>query len=277
MMQAGKTIRASMVAAALICGAGFATWSPATHAAAAMCPPSEGEFDFDNVDISGDGMVLLPETVKIKAVASTSKTDANGKLVVDKRVTLLVQDPTKPDQQVMAMRLTPMAAEEVKEWLSSAIDSQEKLLKDSKVTEKPGIECTLDAKRCREMTVGGTDGKAATKKAVLPAMWVTVTSQGGTRHGWSTMTDTPVQTLKTSCTGGESGTVASKPAAAPVDPRIAITTYDRTAGGRPLTVKMDTPTAKALLADLGCAIDERNGKAQPVIEQQKDENAKTAS
>lgn len=249
MVRARMIVRASVAVAALVIGA--------TGGVAAACPPSEGDYDFTNFDVSGDGSVMLPETVQIKAVASTSKTDGDGKIVVDKRVALVVQDPTHNNQQVMAMHMTPLGASEVKEWLESAITAQESWLKESKQAEKPGIECTLDAKRCREMTKAGAE-----KKANVPSMWVTVTSRGGERHGWSLMAaaDEPAVTV-TSC-GVTKGETAK---AAPADPRIAITTYDRSAGGRPMTIRMDTPTAKTLLAELGRAIDEREGKVQPVV------------
>ncbi|MCC6321497.1 MAG: hypothetical protein IT438_08710 [Phycisphaerales bacterium] len=284
------SIRASMVAAALAFGAGLAACPAVTSAAPAMCPPSEGDFDFQDVDISGDGMVMLPETVRITAVASTSRTDADGKIVVDKRVTLVVRDPARPERPVMAMRLTPTAAEEVREWLASAVTAQEKFIAESKATEKPGIECTLDAKRCREMTVGqGSTAKPAAPvkssngveklcvtepkaRATIPAMWVTVTSQGGARHGWSTMTE-PAP-APGGCRSGLKE--AANVAAAPADNRISLTTYERSDGGRPLTVRMDCPTAKKLLADLGNAIDERNGKA-PVAPAPAESTTKTGS
>lgn len=241
----------TFVRAALVC----ASLAAVGGAPAMACPPSEGDFDFEYYDISGDGMVQLPEGVKVTAVARTSTTDGEGKVVVDKRIALVVQDPSHENARVLTMRLTPRGAEEVKDWLADAVEAQAAWLKEHTATEKPGVECSLDAKRCREM--GAAKGG---KKATLPAMWVTVNSAAA-RHGWSMLG------AETACKGN-----------AAADPRIAITTYDRSEGSRPLTLRLDSTSAKALLADLSRAIDENAGKkVAPAQEVEKPDAGVSAS
>ncbi|GEM_PF-1768211 len=262
MRHAANFFRASVLFAGL-----FAATIAASSAPAAACPPSEGEFDFEFYDISGDGMVQLPAGVKVTAVAKTSTTDKEGKIVVDKRVALVVEDPTNKNARVLTMHLPPMAAMEIKEWLASAVESQEAWLKESKAIERPGIECVLDSKRCREL---GKD-----KKATVPAMYVSVASKQG-RHGWSMLSE-PASRTPGTCSEKTGRSSPAPAVAVQEDHRISITTYDRSDRGRPLTMKMDAPTAKNLLADLSRAIDERDGKILPAVEVEKSNDAKSAS
>lgn len=228
-------------------------------APAGACPPSEGELDLEQVDLSGDGMVALPEGTHWQVLPKTSTTNAAGKIVVDDRVALVLA--AKPgekaaagekDRSVLTMKMNLTAAGEVREWLASAVESQERYLKEQKKTERIGMSCTLNAKQCRDA--------AKDKKIEMPSMYVAITSRDGAeRHGWMAWRgEEQAQKPASGCQG-------EAKAAAPADDRITLTAYQlRTGASDPLTVKMDLPTAKVLLADLGRAIDERNGKVVPV-------------
>jgi hypothetical protein len=260
--------------------------TPATAATAAMCPPSEGELDLEGYDLSGDGVVQLPEGVRWRVLPAKS----DGLMGQVKqafgagstgRVTLILEDPARDNRRIMTMRLTTLAAGEVQDWLGDAVGDQQKWIEAKSVAEKPGMECALDAKQCRaaaNVEAGGCPHAAAqtmAKKIEMPRMYVSVTSASG-QHGWSLLPasqriagDEPSpeaeQCWKKKCTAGTE-TVKKEPAASPAagDKRITLTAYQiRDEANRPLSVKMDVSTAKKLSSDIKEAL---SGKTPKVLE-----------
>lgn len=287
------TMRGGMglgVAAMLACGAmwlapgagaggvGGAGFGVATVAA---CPPSEGELDLMGYDLSGDGVVQLPEGVRWR-VMPTSQAGAEsacGGSKAAKGVTLVLEDPSRENHRVMTMRLTTLAATEVQEWLGDAVSDQQGWLEAKSYNEKPGLACALDVQQCRtaaNVKAGGCPHAAAeamAKKIEMPRMYVSVASANG-QHGWSLLPaarqaagDEPMpeaeQCWKKRCT--EDGQIVKKDA--PADQRITLTAYQiRDEANRPLSVKMDVKTARKLASDLKEALAGKTPKAEPVIE-----------
>jgi len=275
------TMRGGMglgVAAAMACGAMWLAPASGTGlglgvATGAACPPSEGELDLMGYDLSGDGVVQLPEGVRWRVMPTQAGASGGGGGLVgqvkqlfgaseSRPVTMVLEDPSRGNQKVLTVRLTALAASEVQEWLGEAVESQQKWVDQKVVTEQPGMSCQLDARQCRAAA-----DKGATK-ATMPRMYVSVASATG-QHGWSLLpaarggdesSPEAERCWKKRCNA--EGQVVEN--AAPTDQRITLRAYQlREEANQPVSVKMDVKTAKKLASDLKEAMEGKTPAPTP--------------